>query len=157
MLLECDSRGSITDAGVQGKRKAPGLEERSFYCTGQVWYDMLDLARKHGWRPAGTIPAEEAREAWAREARPDVGFEPRLRPYVKQVRAEDAVALANALERALADPVEMAMLRIRLDSARHEVFDGLMTRTPRPLSSELLRDFIAFVRKGPFVFAWCDF
>jgi hypothetical protein len=157
VLIERDGAGEIAEVRVLRKRGAPDPERRSFYCSGQVWYDLLDLGRKHGWRPIGTVPADEALEAWDRQQSADNGFEPRLRPYLKQFRVEDALGLAVALERALADPVEMAMLRIALDSARHEMFADVAARMHRPLSSEFLRDFVAFLRKGPFVFAWRDF
>ena len=157
ILVERDGAGDITDVRVLRNRAAPDPERRTFYCSGQVWYDILDLGRKQGWRPIGTLPAEEARAAWAQEEKRDDGFEPRLRPYVKQFRIEDALGRAVALERALADPVEMAMLRIALGSGRHEVFDRVTPGRARPLSSEVLRDFVTFLRKGPFVFAWRDF
>jgi hypothetical protein len=151
VLVERDGAGEIAAVRLLRRRDAPDPERRSFYCSGQVWYDLLDLGRKHGWRPLGSAPADEALQAWAREPGADNGFEPRLRPYLKQFRVEDALGLAVALERALADPVEMAMLRVTLGPASEA------TGPIRPLSPEMLRDFIAFLRKGPFVFAWRDF
>jgi hypothetical protein len=157
LLIERDESGEVTDVRILRMRSAPDPRRRSFYCSGQVWYDTLDLARKHGWRPAGTMPAEDAHDAWASKGGCDGTFEPRLRPYVKEVRAEDAAALADALTRALGDPVEMAMLRIALDAARDVRHpEHMPAAAQRPLSSAFLRDFIVFLRKGPFVFAWRD-
>jgi hypothetical protein len=154
ILIERDDGGEITDVRVLRRRAAPDPGRRTFHCSGQVWYDTLDLARKHGWRPSGAVPAAEAVDAWVKEAKPDPGFEPRLRPYVKQCRMEDALRLVDALERALGDPVELAMLRIALNAAREEAYAAVAAFRGRPLSSDFLRDFISFLRKGPFVFAW---
>jgi hypothetical protein len=153
LIVERDDDGAITNVRVLRSMHAPDPQRRTFYCSGQVWYDSLDLARKRGWRPAGTVPADESREAWARAGRFDSSFKPRLRPYVKQVSPQDAANLAHSLERALGDPVEMAMLRVRLNAQR--VREPL-TPADRPLSSPFLRDFIAFLHRGPFVFAWRD-
>jgi hypothetical protein len=48
----------------------------------------------------------------------------------------------------------MAMLRIALNAAREEAYAAVAAFRGRPLSSDFLRDFISFLRKGPFVFAW---
>jgi hypothetical protein len=135
--------------GAGAPRLAPA---RVLYCRGEVWYDTLALGRKHGWRPRGTLPAEAARAAWARAGHFDGSFEPRLRPYLKEFPQDEALRLANALERALEDPAELAMLRIALDVAGAAA-GGDASRHP-PLSWAFLREFITFLREGPFVFAW---
>ena len=158
VIIQRDENGEVTDVRVLRMRGAPDPARRTFYCSGQVWYDTLDLARKHGWRQGPTVAGEEGREAWMKEGGCDGTFEPRLRPFVKQVTAAEAAALADALTRALGDPVEMAMLRIALDTTRdlRQVDQMIPAAAQRPLSSAFLRDFIVFLRKGPFVFSWRD-
>jgi hypothetical protein len=155
VMIRRGENGEVTDVRILRVRGTPDPDRRSFYCSGQVWYDTLDLARKHGWKPGRTLSAAEGMDAWMQAGGCDGTFEPRLRPYVKQVQAADAASLADALTRALGDPVEMAMLRIALGSTT-EAFgpEFVPAVAARPLSSAFLRDFIVFLRKGPFVFAW---
>jgi hypothetical protein len=68
------------------------------------------------------------------------------------MQQDDARGLADALERALRDPAELAMLRVALEAVR-PARDGAVA-IAAPLSWAFLRDFIAFLRQGPFVFAW---
>lgn len=150
-LVVRDEAGEIVDVRVLRRRAAPDPERRTFYCSGHVWYDTLDLGRRHGWKTMGLVPPGDCLEAWSSIGGFDHGFDPRQRPYVKQFQGDDAARLADALERALGDPAQMAMLRIARDLARSG--DGPLER---PLSSGFLRDYIAFLRKGPFVFAWRD-
>jgi hypothetical protein len=156
MIVQRNDDGEIVDVRLLRSRAADGAAVRSFECCGPVWYDTLDLARKYGWRPIGVLPAEEAVEAWASAGVFDDSFQPRLRPYVKQVRTQDAAALADALILALGDPVEMLMLRVAQSSAGSPCEDDRLSSAHRALSPEFLRDFIGFLRAGPFVFAWRD-
>jgi hypothetical protein len=156
MLVERDDSGEIVDVRLLRARDGGYFPIRRLSCSGQAWYVSLDLARKYGWRSSGTQPAEEAFEAWRHAGGFEASFEPRLRPYVKQVSAQDAQAMADALERALADPVEMAMLRVALNGERSRRGRGSADADDRPLSPMFLWDFVEFLRSGPFVFAWRD-
>src|SRR5687768_14901529 len=118
IVWERDEVGAVTDVRVLRSREAPDPQRRVLYCGAQIWHDALALGRKHGWMPTGTICPQESREAWGREPAFDNSYEPRLRPHAKQVQADDAQGLAAALARAAQDPVELAILRVALDSAR---------------------------------------
>jgi hypothetical protein len=156
MIVERDDTGEIVDVRLLRSRDGGYFPIRRLACSGQAWYEALDLARKHGWRSRGTKPAEEALEAWRRAGEFEPSFQPRLRPYVKQVAGQDARAIAAALERALGDPVEMAMLRVALNGTRSRRERGSAEADDRPLSPMFLCDFVEFLRLGPFVFAWRD-
>jgi hypothetical protein len=157
-VWERDETGVVTDVRVLRSRAAPDPERRSLYCSAQVWYEALALGRRHGWMPMGAVCPDEARDVWEHTRAFDDSYEPRLRPYVKQVHAADADGLAAALARALHDPVELALLRAALDAARarQERRDPAERGIGRPLSASFLWEFVAFLSKGPFVFAWRD-
>jgi hypothetical protein len=156
MLIRRDDEGEIVDVRLLRTRDAADGAFGRLCCSGQAWYESLDLARKYGWRPAGTMPAEEAYEAWRRAGEFEPSFEPRLRPYVKQVSAQDARGMADALERALGNPAEMAMLRVALHGSRTRRGAVRADAENRLMSPMFLCDFVEFLRSGPFVFAWRD-
>lgn len=102
------------------------------------WARILDLAQYYGWQPMGTVDP-----CWDDD--PDSEF------YVDQtwdgnygtnalqtVTAEDANALADALERALADVPD--------DEINSELLLG-------PEGGKQLKELIAFCRKGEFLLA----
>ena len=156
MLIQRDDEGEIVDVRLLRTRDAGDGASRRLCCSGQAWYESLDLARKYGWRPGPTMPAEEAFEAWRRAGEFEPSFEPRLHPYVKQVSAQDARSMADALERALGNPAEMAMLRVALHGARSRRSAARADAENRLMSPMFLCDFVEFLRSGPFVFAWRD-
>jgi hypothetical protein len=158
IVWQRDETGVVTDVRVLRSRAAPDPERRALCCSAQVWYEALALGRRHGWMPMGAICPDEAREVWGQEQAFDDSYEPRLRPYVKQVHAADAEGLAAALARALHDPVELAILRTTLDASRigKEQLDSAQRGIGRPLAASFLWEFVAFLSKGPFLFAWRD-
>jgi hypothetical protein len=54
--------------------------------SGEAWHRMLELAEEYGWNPLGDF---------------DAGWDAAGQPEAQQVMLEDALNLADALERAL--------------------------------------------------------
>ena len=136
----------------------PDPEWRRFSCHGSVWEQMLDFGRMHGWEPSGTLPSDRARKRWDELGKFDDSYKPSDWYYLKQVTGNDAAALADALERAILAGETAASERA---SVRPTLIVEGMTQAEffaanRGLSEPFLRDFVAFLRKGPFNFAWDD-
>jgi hypothetical protein len=71
------------------------------------WPKVLELGRMFGWRPAGTI-------RYAEDGSPDPGWDGGyVTNDLQVVSAEDAAALADALERALDDIPDTPQIRTR--------------------------------------------
>jgi hypothetical protein len=76
---------------------------RSAHWSNSGWPAVLQLAEDYGWQPAGTIPPKRInRDAW------DGGY---ASCDGQLVSADDAKALADALERGLADDFKKATPR----------------------------------------------
>ncbi len=126
----------------------PGTSRfRTFSCSDLTWASLLELGSVFGWVPAGTMPVEDV----------DPGMLPRrfhsnYRPddwtNCKRVTEEDAEALAHALERAI-DAIE-ANDRQGIGEDLNHAGDGMRLIS---LPTELIEDFISFLRNGEFLFA----
>jgi hypothetical protein len=148
--------GVFGPIGVAYDGEPPDPDRRTFCCHGDVWYDTLAIGRRHGWRGRGAIPAAESSAAWHQRGGFDASYEPEGRRLAKQVHGEDAAALAEALQRALDDPTAETALKGKPISPviREGMSAAEYVAANRPLSPEFLRDFVAFLRQGPFVFCW---
>ena len=72
--------------------------------SGSVWCFYLRLAEAYGWIPAGSLPPEGmGLEQWTGAYDSSDG---------QRVTREDAAAMADALERVLADPAKEATERV---------------------------------------------
>ena len=110
------------------------------------WALALRLAEHYGWRPAGT---KLARADWAGEYATNEG---------KRVTETDAQSLAQACERALADPaylVQVCAIKQQIDA---EVARQVPVSTPRVVRSEemlafreRLKDLVSFCGGGGFI------
>lgn len=127
-----------------------------FSCSLYTWRDMLALAKEHGWQPIGTSPLDPHDKKWknADEAI-KTNYDPGDWLYQKEFHADDAQALADALEKALQNG------NIPSSSARplllgSEMSDAELVTANRKLSPELLEDFIKFLHKGKFIFVMDD-
>lgn len=88
----------------------------------------------------------------------DDDYGPEEWQYAKQVQADDAAALAVALQRAI-DEDALAPPHMQLPASvllREGMTNDEYKAANKGLTSEFLQDFIAFLRKGQFVFAWDD-
>ena len=132
--------------------------KRLFSCHGSTWFKILDIAKKYGWIPKGTVLPEDASKYWEEYGKFEDTYEPEEWAYCKAVSEEDANNLADALERALGDindkffegykkpPVPIIV----------EDFDGTSTVYKSGISEKFLREFIQYLREGAFCFAWDD-
>lgn len=126
--------------------KAGTAQFSTFSCSDLTWAALLELGSLFGWTPAGTTPGESARLD---------RFESNYRPYdwanCKRVSEDDAEALADALELAIhairqREPDEEAIMDARGNNRAR------LVRLP----TELIADFISFLRNGEFLFARDD-
>lgn len=133
----------------------PDPEWRHFECNDHAWKNSLARAKKHGWKPAGTLVPPRSLTCWKANDF-DPSYAPEQWGYQKMVGAEDAVGLADALERSLTEgePAESTPAGPIL------IVEGMtaeqLEAANQPMSAEFLRKFIAFLRRGPFVSAWDD-
>jgi len=131
-----------------------------FTCSGFTWEEVLKLGEENGWKPMGTVPPDKrGEEDWAKAG----GFENTYKPeewlYAKRALAEDAEGLANVLGKAL-EQVQTGTLAVEAAKQptliREDMTAEEYMSANRGISSEFLKDFIGFLRKGTFVFAWDD-
>lgn len=150
--------GGLVGMTVIRSREPSGPNRRRVYCTRELWYAVLALGRKSGWLPMGTVPAPRCNEEWQRRGRFDNGYDPDIWLYAKQLEAADTAELADALERALGDSGagETMQFISALPRVAPRVRDGGCERVHERLSHAFLREFIAFLRKGPLELAWAD-
>jgi len=136
---------------------SPDPEFRKFLCSGFNWKEILDLGQKMGWNPYGSVF-----EKTLNSINPEISnYEPSTwgdNDY-KVITAEDALNLADSLEKAL-DTRDVIQ-----NGNEHQPNTILLTSTMsesdykhinRNLSTEFLEEFIQFLRKGKFKFIWDD-
>jgi hypothetical protein len=131
----------------------PDPEWRFFSCGGGVWSSTLELGKANGWLPAGALPSPGS--FWKKDLF-EASYQPTDWGYAKMMAGPDASNLADALERFLdgGSPVqtkEPAPVLLREAMTAEE-----LEAANRSASAGFLREFIAFLRKGPFSFAWDD-
>jgi hypothetical protein len=118
----------------------------------RVWDQALGVARQHGWQPMGTSPARFWEELWEKHGSFPGDYE--SYDYGKMISAQDASALADALELAAqqglsAPQTGPILLREGMTAQEHRWANN-------PLGSDFVKEFIAFLRKGEFSFYWDD-
>lgn len=136
-------------------------KNRSFSCHANVWGNFLKLGQDHGWKPAGTLPHPSTMANYIEHGKFDsASYEPEEYSYAKMVLSKDAAEWANALERALKDTPSVQALGkdekhqpvlLRDDMTEDELIDANRDTNTRHIS-----EFISFLRKGGFGFAWDD-
>ena len=127
-----------------------------FSCSVYVWRDILTLAKEHGWQPTGTSPRDPQDKKWNNAAEEiKTNYDPGDWFYQKEFHADDAQALADALEKALQQaqlpPSPARPLLLGSDMSSEE-----LVTANKKLSPEFLEDFIKFLRKGKFIFVMDD-
>jgi hypothetical protein len=100
-----DAEGELVPSHVVPTGAPRDPDRREFSCHAQVWEQALELGRSAGWEPQGTIPAPSSREAWSKFGRLENSYVPDEWQYAKQFQTDDAVNLADALQRVLSSGV----------------------------------------------------
>jgi hypothetical protein len=125
---------------------------RRFDCHYRVWLQILELAKERGWKPLGTTPdGDWGREYFGSEFNGD---------YVpgdagKIISAEDGRSLAEALERAIANPPPFPVTPQTILIVENMTEQDYGTANA-PLSVDLLKTFVRFLHNGEFCFFWDD-
>ena len=123
-----------------------------FSCSIYVWRDVLTLAKEHGWQPTGAAPCDPQDKKWKNaDEEIKTNYDPGDWLYQKEIRADDAQALADALEKAELPPASARPLLIGSEMSSEE-----LVAANKKLSPELIKDFIKFLRKGKFIFVMDD-
>ena len=145
---------------VEMAHRAPRESEfREFSCGKATWEQLLSLGKTFGWKPRGVVPDPKAMSTnpeYMKFFRPNYG--PDEWAYCKMFTAEDAAALADALQHA-AEALRKGNVALLEKKGPILLRDNM---TPEELSaanalpSQTLNDFIRFLRHGEFVFAWDD-
>ena len=145
-----DGSGELVPVAVRPTGHPPDPERRTFLLHDQPWRVFQALAREHGWQPAGTGPCD----GWTGEQATDTDYTPHSW-RCKQVTGADAAAWATALERAV--PM---LTQLEIDAKPVTIVPALgvegMRQALRGPSQPLAREFITFLRRGPFKFLWDD-
>ena len=126
LVYELDPDGDLMPTRfIKYNNVAPG-DFAEYSCSAERWERALDVGQANGWIPMGTLPSESSIPEWRELGKLDFSYEPEEWRYCKTFLAEDAAALAAALQRA------------------SEGSDGIDPK------------FIAFLNAGQFDFAWDD-
>ncbi|HET7842483.1 MAG TPA: hypothetical protein VFM21_12795 [Terriglobia bacterium] len=117
------------------------------------WALLLNLAEAYGWTPQGSLPPEDlAASEWTGDYDTNDG---------ERVSREDAKAMADALERALADPertvkereigreLNRALRKMEIAAFGEDLPPEKEVEVPAT-DDEFLRTFIRFLRAGSF-------
>jgi hypothetical protein len=145
----------------------PGRDTRFYQLRDNAWEDFFELGLRHSWRPEGAyrIPEGAYKRNPIREFvhLPGISLIDSYRPWdwgsPTLITGADAYAWAEALE--------LALWKLKHGILNYEFKTGPIllgeSMTPddyiqanRPTNQKLLRDFIDFLRKGPFLYAWDD-
>ncbi len=119
----------------------------TFRFSDRRWYALLLLARRHGWRPTGTVIYQNHVAQRFKFSFPEAYLERRE----QIVMARDAANLAQALEQGLDDiPDFVTPNKYRpLSELWHDVY-GILSGTEE---KDYLREFIRFCRACEFIIA----
>ena len=127
-----------------------------FSCSIYIWRDVLTLAKEHGWQPTGTSPRDPQDKKWNNaDEEIKTNYDPGDWLYQKEIRADDALALADALEKSLQHAGTLRSTASPLLLSSDMNIEELAAAN-RKLSTEFLEDFIKFLRKGKFIFVMDD-
>jgi hypothetical protein len=154
-----DDEGESFVKNVIQVEDPPDPEWRQFSCSGFVWRELLKLGEEYGWKPMGTVPHDSSKRDWQRLGNFKNDYEPRDFLFMKRFLTEDASALADALSRTLEDLQNGAVTLVARKNPvllRSGMTQDEYHAANRGISAEFLKEFIAFLRKGTFGFAWDD-
>ena len=157
---ELGSEGEEVPVSVSEVPLPEGQEPHRFFsCHARTWENALALGKKFGWKPMGTVPADEERGNWEKLGSFKNNYEPGDWVYIKRVLAEDAASLADALSTVHLLLKEGAV--VVEEGHRPALLKWHMTpeefeKNNRGITTEFLEEFIAFLRKGTFEFTYDD-
>jgi hypothetical protein len=112
-----------------------------------TWFDILDLAFKHGWNPRGTVTPERLELAGFVNPKEEIWSGEYWGNQARLVLLEDALNLAEALEQAF-----IQLEPVRLPSL-HPFYLGLANgeSNGRPPAVGVIQILIRFCQQGAFL------
>jgi len=117
----------------------------------------LKLGRENGWQPMGTIPEDSGSlEKYIQLGKFDSSYEPNDYSYSTMVLAQDAQAWATALEKALntVGTEELKSEKYWSPLLRDDMTADDFIAANRGLTKKHVQEFIEFLQRGGFGFAW---
>lgn len=131
-----------------------------FDCSGSPWPWLMALGVRYGWTSKGTVFAGgfgTPQSAW-HEQKQD--YQPVDWLCAKVFFADAAAGLAAALERTLPDlragKVDLASSKPSCTLFQEDMTEEALLRLNAPVALELVEEFIDFLRRGEFHFAYDD-
>jgi len=138
-----------------------GMPGGYFECGAKFWEGALVIGKQHGWEPMGTIPAPEDIDNFLKDGSYEANYEPIMYGYRKVVLSDDAVAWADALERALGEKSDKELENTSTQRHPPVISDEMKTEADYITANagvykKKLNEFAAFLKKGNFMFTWDD-
>jgi hypothetical protein len=140
---------------INGRGDEPGVSH--FDCSSCKGGQLLDLGKKFGWKPKGTVFGDFHSKLEISSPREDYRLSEWL--YSKKFLTEDRLALADALQRFIdSSERDSADLKQREPKFVSESMTSLEDgkRFNGDLSISFLEDFIKFLQTKDFIFAYDD-
>jgi len=151
-VIDFDKEGNpyVTETIKNGEQSA---DWREFSCSMWHWDDTVELGRKLGWKPKGTVFEKSEGKYILSDYRPNEWYGKKL------FQADDAKALAAVLEIG-----QQFMYEGKLEAAEKInpvlIREGVSMKELIQLNAQLtpmfLKNFIAFLKRGQFYFAYDD-
>ena len=140
-------------------RKEDRAEPGFFSCHGDTWRQLLTLAEAFGWRPSGSVNANDLDNPTADY---DNHFKPNYEPeewaYCKAITKEDGNNIAKALLDAY-QAIKTGKVAM-LPKSRSTIFKASLSEEEfQSINSDLgqqILQFGHFASQGGFLFAWDD-
>ena len=150
MGLNSDGDLYIEKLIIEGE---PTPDFREFSCSGNNWNKALELGRKMGWIPTGSVFEKtlDLPEPQTSDYEPSSWGDDDLKVFL----AKDASALADVLAKTIEIMKDFQLKEYGKPSTI--ILNSTMNETAykninRNLNEEFLSDFVAFLRKGKFLF-----
>jgi len=128
-----------------------------FDCSAWQWDHILDLGKKFGWKPQGTVFGDFHSKQEISSTREN--YRPDEWAYCKKFLTEDRLALADALQRCIdssqRDPADLKQRGPKFVTESMSSM-GDYNQFNGDLSISFFQDFILFLRKKDFIFAYDD-
>lgn len=145
---------------VEMSRGQPGEADfAEFSCGDNAWDQLLAIAKRFGWTPAGAIRDDSmAQRTSDYEVHFKSTYDPEEWAHCKRFGDDDAAELARALMRALA-ALESGENVVLLQAGPALLRDGMsVTQLERANANSrmLIERFARFAAGGGFAFAWDD-
>ena len=131
----------------------PNPDFRTFDCSYYVWDWIIDLGKMMGWSPMGTIIQStiETNEPIVSDYEPNTWRDDNFKIFL----AEDAIGLANSLEKAM-DLLNTIHPNVSESTLISSINLNGIKQLINHISLSQLKNFIIFLRKGKFNFVYDD-